>query len=131
VYGERQDPASPYSGVISRFLEAYKNSTALTIFGDGLQSRDFINVKDVAAANVLALKSKETGALNIATGVPESLLDMIKYLEQAGDKPAQLVYAPARAGDIRASYAAVDGAATQLNFRHTIGLKEGMAQLVG
>lgn len=129
VYGDRQDPASPYSGVISRFLEAYKNTTPLTIFGDGLQSRDFINVKDVAAANVLALQSKQTGALNIATGVPETLLDMVKYMEQAGRKPAKLQFEPARTGDIRASYAAVEQAKQCLGFNYKIGLKEGMANL--
>ena len=130
VYGERQDPASPYSGVISRFLDAYKKSADLTIFGDGMQSRDFINVKDVAAANVLALQRDYTGVLNIATGVPETLLNMIKYLELAGERPAQLSHGPARAGDIQSSYAAVEMAAQHLGFRCTVPLKEGIKQLV-
>jgi UDP-glucose 4-epimerase len=130
VYGLRQDPSSPYSGVISRFLDAYQKSSPLTIFGDGLQSRDFIAVSDVAAANVLALRNDFAGALNIATGVPETLLDMVKYIEQAGTHPAQLSHAPERAGDIRSSYAAVKMAERHLGFKSTLSLQKGMAQLI-
>src|SRR3990167_3787792 len=68
VYGARQDPSSSYSGVISRFIDAYKNNTELKIFGDGLQSRDFIHVGDIAHANVMALESAYAGVLNIAMG---------------------------------------------------------------
>ena len=130
VYGERQDPASPYSGVISRFLDAYKKSTELTVFGDGLQSRDFIHVNDVAAANVLALKNTYHGALNVATGATETLLDMIKYMERAGNHSAQYAFAPARAGDIRNSYGAVEMAKQHLGFSATVTLEAGMKGLV-
>lgn len=126
VYGERQDPNSPYSGVISRFLAAYQQNQALTIFGDGEQSRDFIHVKDVARANLLALESNFAGAVNIATGHAETLLHLVKYIESAGGKPAEVLFEAARLGDIRASYAAIGLASQKLGFTSAISLKEGI-----
>ncbi len=131
VYGERQDPASPYSGVISRFIDRYRENQALTIFGDGLQTRDFIYVEDVARANWLALQSEDHGVLNIATGKPESLLNLIDYIEAAGGKPAQRVFEANRAGDIKSSYAATEAAADYLDFTAGISLKEGIKQIMG
>lgn len=130
VYGDRQDPNSPYSGVISRFLDAYREDKELTIFGDGLQSRDFISVLDIARANVLALQGAYSGALNIGTGRPETLLQLVEYIGLAGGKPAKVRYAEARAGDIRESFAKVSEAKEQLGFESTISLKEGIRQLV-
>jgi len=130
VYGLRQDPSSPYSGVISRFMDAYKKSATLSVFGDGLQSRDFIAVTDIANANLLALSNQYTGALNIATGIPETLLNIIKYIELGGGQPADVAYQPARSGDIHSSYANVKMAAQQLGFEARISLQEGMEQLV-
>lgn len=130
VYGSRQDPNSPYSGVISRFLEAYAANETLTVMGDGLQSRDFIHVSDVARANVLALTSEVTGAMNIATGQPETLLQLIHYMEESGHRPAKVAMAPARPGDIRESYATTDLAKRALHFTYAVPLKTGIAQLV-
>jgi UDP-glucose 4-epimerase len=130
VYGLRQDPASPYSGVISRFLSAYQSDQPLTIFGDGKQSRDFIAVSDIARANCLALESETAGALNIASGEPQSLLQLAAALELAGKRPAKLEFAPARTGDIRASYASVNLAKQQLGFTASISLQEGIKELL-
>lgn len=130
VYGLRQQPDSPYSGVISRFLDAYKKDAELTIFGDGAQSRDFIHVSDIAKANVLALESDYAGAMNIATGKAETLLQLVEYMEQAGARPAKRTFKPARAGDIRASFAAVNTLAERLRFRAEIPLQEGIRQLL-
>lgn len=129
VYGERQDPHSPYSGVISRFLAQYQQGQALTVFGEGKQSRDFIHVADVARANCLALQSDYTGQMNIATGQPETLLNLIRYLEAAGGKPAIVNFAPARQGDIEISYAATQLAQQQLDFCYTIPLERGIKQM--
>ncbi len=126
VYGPRQDPSSSYSGVISRFLDAYRNDSELTIFGDGEQSRDFIHVADVAKANLLALQSSYVGALNIATGQPQTLLQMIKFIEEASNKPAKLRFEPARVGDIKTSFAAAQLAEQHLGFKSTISAREGM-----
>jgi UDP-glucose 4-epimerase len=74
VYGPRQDPASPYSGVISRFLDCIRMGRPLTIFGDGRQTRDFVFVKDVAKVNVQALNANAFGVCNVGTGSSTSVL---------------------------------------------------------
>lgn len=130
VYGSRQDPNSPYSGVISRFLEAYAKDEILTVLGDGLQNRDFIHVSDIARANVLALDSSVSEAMNIATGHPQTLLQLIEYIEEAGGQLAKKQFAPARAGDIRASYATTVLAEQLLHFQAKTPLKTGIAELV-
>lgn len=130
VYGVRQDPASPYSGVISRFIDAYKQDAELTVFGDGKQSRDFIDVADIARANWLALQSNHAGALNIATGKPQTLLDLIGYIEAAGGKSARVKQLPERAGDIKSSYGSVVLAQETLGFSAAIPLREGIKTLL-
>lgn len=131
VYGDRQDPNSPYSGVISRFIEHYKKNEPITIFGDGQQSRDFIHVSDVARANCLALQSNESGVFNIATGMPETLLNMLDYLEKAGGRKAKRVFLDKRKGDIARSYAKVSLAKEKLQFEASQCLSEGISALVG
>jgi UDP-glucose 4-epimerase len=130
VYGSRQDPQSPYSGVISRFMNAYQQDQGITIFGDGQQSRDFIAVADVAKANWLALCGEYGGVMNVATGQPETLLQMIEYIEKAGGKSLQKSFQPARQGDIRSSYATTALAEKQLDFRYATSLETGMSQLL-
>lgn len=130
VYGKRQDPSSPYSGVISRFMDLYRKDEELVVFGDGLQSRDFIHVSDIARANWLALAGQTHGVLNIATGKPETLRSLIDYIEAAGGWPAERGVAPARAGDIRASYADIRLAKETLGFTASVPLKEGIAEMM-
>lgn len=132
VYGERQDPSSVYSGVISLFLEAYRLQKPLTVFGDGTQSRDFIHVRDVARANLLALKSDlSTNVINIATGKAENLLQLIRYLEASGNGKAQIRFEPERSFDIKHSYASVEKAKKLLGFEASIELKDGISMLMG
>jgi UDP-glucose 4-epimerase len=130
VYGPRQDPKSPYSGVIAKFIENYNRQEPITILGDGAQSRDFIYVGDIARANLAALTSAVTGVLNIATGVPETLLQLVKYIEQAGGKSIQTEFAQERPGDIRESYATITKAEEKLAFRHKTNLAEGIKLLM-
>jgi len=130
VYGSRQDPASPYSGVISKFLENYQSDLPLTVFGKGEQSRDFIHVSDVARANELALQSDYAGVLNVATGKMETLNQLIHCIELAGDKPAQVNYAQSRVGDISQSYACVKRAEQYLDFQYSVDLKQGISLLM-
>ena len=130
VYGLRQDPLSPYSGVITRFLDDYEKDLTLTIFGDGLQSRDFIHVKDVAMANWLALQSHYTGVLNIATGQAKTLLNLLEYLEAFGKKSVKSRFEAKRAGDIFSSYASTKLAEEHLGFSYSINLKEGLEELL-
>ena len=130
VYGRRQDANSPYSGVITRFINAYQQDKPLLIFGDGQQSRDFIHVSDVAMANYLALQSDYQGSINIATGQPQTLLQLVRCLESVGQHPVQLQFADKRAGDIPHSYAATQLAKTHLQFEAQISLQQGMKQLL-
>lgn len=130
VYGLHQRQDSPYSGVIAKFLADYRQERDLTIFGTGEQTRDFIHVSDVAHANLLGLRQNCTGVLNIATGHPESLMDLVRYFELAGGRKTGLQFAPARPGDIMHSVASTTQAAEVLGFRHTIHLKQGIASLL-
>lgn len=130
VYGTRQLPGSPYSGVISKFIERYQKKEPITVFGDGQQSRDFIHVADIARANGLAVQSDYCGALNIATGIPETVVSLIKYIELAGGEKAQLEFLAPRAGEIAHSYARVAKAKDQLTYRYEIGLAEGIRSLL-
>lgn len=130
VYGPRQDPSSPYSGVISKFIRCYQKQEEITIWGDGQQSRDFIYVADIARANLAALQSDYAGVLNIATGIPETLQNLVRYIEQAGGAPALLNFAPAKVGDIRESYASIKKAADCLSFHYETGLAQGIGLLM-
>ena len=130
VYGVRQDPLSPYSGVISKFIECYQKKQPITVFGDGEQSRDFIHVSDVARANWLAIESDYCGVLNIATGVPQTLLNLIHSIETAGNEKAALEFMPTRTGDILKSYASIEKAEHDLQFRYQVSLQEGIASLI-
>lgn len=103
VYGPRQDPASPYAGVISRFAAALARGEPLTVFGDGQQTRDFVFVKDVARANVAALRSSFAGVLNVGTGRSVSLLELIDALGACAGRVPQVRFDPPAPGDIRHS----------------------------
>jgi UDP-glucose 4-epimerase len=130
VYGLRQDPTSPYAGVISKFIELYQQNKTITIFGDGEQSRDFIHVSDIARANWLALSSTYSGVLNIATGVPETLRNLVRYIEALGKQPARVEFAAARSGDVARSYAKTEKAARYLGFHYSTNLEQGIHSLL-
>jgi nucleoside-diphosphate-sugar epimerase len=130
VYGPRQIPDSPYSGVISKFIANYQKKEPILIFGDGTQSRDFIHVFDVARANWLAMQSHYCGALNIATGVPETLINLISYIQNAGIEPPEIQFTDQRIGDIPISYASTDQTKKQLQFNYTIKLADGISNLL-
>lgn len=118
VYGPRQDPSSPYSGVISIFLNKAVNNQTPVIFGDGKQSRDFIYVDDVVKANLLAATEAPAGGeiINIGTGADiriNRLWDMICALTGNSLQPQ---YQSARSGDIYASVADINHAKSLLGF---------------
>lgn len=129
VFGPRQDPSSPYSGVISIFVKRIREGLPLTIHGDGLQTRDFIYVGDVAAANVLALFSDVGGVCNVATGKGVTLLQMVDELAAiAGTKP-DVHFGPARAGDIRHSGADNRRLTQEVGLTQFTSLRDGLMQL--
>jgi UDP-glucose 4-epimerase len=107
VYGPRQDPRSEYSGVISRFMAAAAVGEPVTVYGDGHQTRDFVYVGDVVEAIARALQRPLSGVsvLNVGSGTPTNVLDVLGRLEELAGGPIKRRFAAARAGDIRDSRA--------------------------
>lgn len=130
VYGPRQDPKSPYSGVISKFADLIKNNQPPTIFGDGLQTRDFIFVGDVVKANLQAMHANVNGVFNIATGSQISIIDLFNAIKDICKSDISPVMAPAQPGDIKHSVADISAAKKHLNFAPKISLKEGLAETI-
>jgi len=130
VYGPRQDPKSPYAGVIALFVDRITESQAVTVNGDGLHTRDFIYVRDVARTNVAALNNNYQGACNVATGKKTSLLDLIHTLSELVGNEAEVIHGPAREGDIVHSLANPARMNEKLNVTAKSSLKEGLAALL-
>ena len=103
AYGPRQDPASPYAGVISRFAAAIRGDEPLTVFGDGKQTRDFIFVKDIARVNLAALHSRENGICAVGTGCSVTLLELIAALALCIGRTPRVRHVEPQVGDIRHS----------------------------
>ncbi len=129
VYGPRQDPSSPYSGVISIFMTRAASNQAPVIYGDGNQSRDFVYVKDVVNANLLAaaMNHPQGSIFNIGTGNQVHINRLWKLIaalcEQETPEPR---YEPARAGDIVHSYAGMEFTGTNLKFNPEFSLERGL-----
>lgn len=130
VYGPRQDPASPYAGVISRFADSLRQGDVLTVFGDGKQTRDFVFVRDVARANVCALRSTYTGVLNIGTGRSVTLLELIDALATCAGRTPQVRFDPPAAGDIRDSAMRAERMHEVLGLAHPTTLVDGLRTLL-
>ena len=128
VFGPRQDPSSPYSGVISIFAERMLQGTAPTVAGDGLQSRDFVYVDDVVEANMRALtKSGIAGRVcNIGSGRSVSILELVSVLNEVMGTALEPVFGPARPGDVRVSLADISRAREELGYEPMVSLREGL-----
>lgn len=102
VYGPRQNPKSPYSGVLSLITECLKNQRVFTLFGDGEQTRDFIFIQDVLLALHLIMSNSQAvhEVYNVATGKQSSLLNIITDYQKVTDQSLSVEYLPARDGDI-------------------------------
>jgi nucleoside-diphosphate-sugar epimerase len=128
VFGPRQDPGSPYSGVLSLFNAAVLEETQPTVYGDGEQSRDFTYVRNVVEANLLACEAKRAAglAINIGTGGRYTLNQTLALLEKVTGRTAKAKYAPARPGDIRDSQADITRARDVLGYNPLVGFEEGL-----
>jgi nucleoside-diphosphate-sugar epimerase len=128
VFGPRQDPASPYSGVLSVFNENLQRGTAPTVYGDGEQSRDFVYVENVVQAILLASEKKSGPfqAINVGTGTRHTLNQTLALLGKITGRPAQATYAPAREGDIRDSQADIGLAKKALGYDPRVTFEEGL-----
>ncbi|HNZ50167.1 MAG TPA: SDR family NAD(P)-dependent oxidoreductase [Bacilli bacterium] len=131
VYGPKQDPSSVYSGVISIFFKKALSAQDLLIYGDGSITRDFINVSDVAHANVLAcLTCQNDGEVyNIGTGRAVSIKELAQLVLRITQAKVQIKYATGRTGDILYSCANVQKAKNELRFLATISLEDGLSQM--
>ena len=109
IYGPRQDPASPYSGVISIFVDRMRRDQPVTVFGEGSQTRDFFYVADLAELLARAVRGSEGvgGVFNVGTGTRHSLLQLLSQLEKLSGKRIEKNHAPPRPGDIQHSCADV------------------------
>lgn len=129
VYGPRQDPGSPYAGVISKFVDCARKGLPVRIFGDGLQTRDFIYVKDIAEAVTRGVASDVTGITNIGTGRSVTLLQMVDALEQVFGRAIERRFEPPAAGDIRDSQMRPDRLRNTLGFTPGTTLVDGLRAL--
>src|SRR6185436_9057133 len=107
VFGPRQDPGSPYSGVISLFTKAFAEGTAPVIYGDGKQTRDFTYISDVVNGVLLACHAPNVAGevINIACGGRVSLMELVRSLQAIFCKDTAPVFQPARDGDVKDSQA--------------------------
>jgi UDP-N-acetylglucosamine/UDP-N-acetyl-alpha-D-glucosaminouronate 4-epimerase len=133
VFGPRQDPGSMYSGVISKFVDVLKSGATPTVFGDGQQTRDFVFVKDVVQANLLAMTSEKAGAgeaFNIGTGKSTCLLELLETLGTIFERDASPEFAEERAGDIKHSVSNISRASEILGYKPASTLEAGLRALV-
>src|ERR1700674_725244 len=128
VFGPRQDPSSPYSGVLSVFNAALLDGVQPTVYGDGEQSRDFVYVENVVEANLLAAEAKGVPgqAINVGTGNRYTLNQTLAQLEKITGRPAQAKYASTREGDIRESQADIGLAKEMLGYHPRFGFEDGL-----
>ena len=134
VYGPRLPQDTPYSGVTAAFRSALAGGRAPQLFEDGQQLRDFIHVRDVARANVAALRAGQPGTLrafNITSGDPHPVAEMARLLAGQLGGPGPVVTGRFRLGDVRHLVAAGGAAASGLGFRSEVGFADGLASFAG
>ena len=130
VYGARQ-ASREYAGVITAFKERLSAGRPLEIYGDGLQTRDFVYVSDVSAAFWRALVSQDQGLFNICTGKAATIKELAEVMvELAGQPDAKPLFKPRRAGDILHSHGTYAKAKKALGYEPTVSLRNGLSKLM-
>jgi dTDP-L-rhamnose 4-epimerase len=135
IYGPRQALSNPYTGVAAIFGACLLNGDAPTVYEDGLQTRDFVHVHDIAQANLLALEADAGSVagqiLNIGTGRPTNLVDLYELLAKALDVPGIEPGVPGkfRSGDIRHCYADIGRIHNVLGYQPSVELEAGLTEL--
>ena len=132
VFGPRQDADSPYSGVIARFLDDLLSGDGITIFGDGEQSRDFVPVENVVAANLLACTAAEAAGevINIGCGEGVTINRLVEILTDLTGAAANVAHGPARVGEVRHSVADIRRAKELLGYRVGVTVLDGLRRTV-
>ena len=134
IFGPRQDPSSPYSGVISIFSQRMAQGQPPIIYGDGMQTRDFTYVANVVAANLAAMDHSqplEGAVYNVGTGQRISLLELVAAINRFQGTEVQPEFRPARAGDVRDSQASLERIRSVLNYRPIVDFEEGLRLTLG
>ena len=128
VFGPRQDPGSPYSGVISLFATALLEGRQPIIYGDGEQTRDFTYVANVVDGVLRACEAKDAAGevINVATGGRISLNELLRVMNGIVGTNLQAIYKEARAGDVKHSQADITKAKTLLGYQPIVSLEEGL-----
>ena len=134
IFGPRQDPSSPYSGVLAKFITQMLNGEQPTILGDGTQSRDFTYIDNAVHANLLAAQAPAAEAagrvFNVATGKRTDLNETFQLLKTITGFKGEAKYGPARAGDVKHSLADLSLAEQHLGYRPKVNLEEGLRRTV-
>lgn len=132
IFGPRQDPESEYAAVIPKFVTALLAGNRPTVYGDGLQSRDFTYVENVVEANLLAASASGVAgrAFNVACGGRYTLLELLDKLKEIIGSDLAPLHEAARAGDVRDSQASIEAAENALGYRVMVGFDEGLRRTV-
>lgn len=132
VFGPRQDPSSPYSGVISIFCNRIASGQPINIYGDGEQTRDFVYVADVVQALLaaMALRPADAPVFNVCTGRPTSVNLLARTIAELAGNPLDAHRQAPRAGEIRHSVGVPDRANAELGLTTRVSLHEGLAQVL-
>ncbi|NLI80423.1 MAG: NAD-dependent epimerase/dehydratase family protein [Deltaproteobacteria bacterium] len=134
IFGPRQDPSSPYSGVISKFMDMALRGSPLTVFGDGLQTRDFIYVSDIVEAYLVAAGLSQDrdrlphGVYNVGTGRSTSILELAQTILEVAGQQREMVFQGERPGDIRHSVASIDALKQAGGWEPKVSLREGLGR---
>jgi UDP-glucose 4-epimerase len=128
VFGPRQDPQSEYAAVIPKFITRLLNGQAPLIFGDGKQTRDFVYVRDVVRANLLAMQSTTTGTFNIGSGLRIDLTTLAGKLARIMEIQLPPVYGEPRSGDIRDSVSDITAVKKALGYKSAFSLEKGLEE---
>lgn len=133
IYGARQTSESDYAGVISRFIHMLLSNKNPRVFGDGLQTRDFINVADIVQANLKAMENNGTYAfetLNIGTAQQSSILELLDCLKEVTGQTFSVEHEPERRGELRHSLSDIQKARQILGFNPSVSFQAGLKELV-
>jgi nucleoside-diphosphate-sugar epimerase len=128
IFGPRQDPSSPYSGVLAKFCTAFLEETRPVVFGDGEQTRDFTFVENAVQANLLACEAANAigRVFNVGTGGRVSLNQVLQSLGRISGRQLEAKYDPPREGDIRDSQADISAAREYLGYEPAVQFEEGL-----
>jgi len=134
IFGPRQDPTSPYSGVLAKFITQMLAGQQPKIFGDGKQSRDFTYIDNVVSANLLAAKAPASEVaghvFNVATGTRVDLNETFELLKKIIGYKGDVAYGPERSGDVKHSLADLSRTEKHLGYRPLVSFEEGLRKTV-